>query len=84
MAKTKMHVVVHRAAIRELLKDDGVVGDLEARGDRIAAAAGRGFETQTWIGKNRARVTVRTGTKKAAAREAQDHVLLRALDAGRG
>jgi len=52
--------------------------------DKICAAAGRGFETQEWTGKHRARVTVRTATMSARVRDAREHILARSLDAGRG
>lgn len=70
--------------IEALLKSDEVQDELERRGERIAAAAGPGHEVDVWIGFDRAHVTVRTATREAAVREARDHTLLRALDAGRG
>ena len=76
-------VVLNQAAFRELRRSPEVVADLTARGRRIAAAAGAGFEMQTWLGRNRGRVTVRTATSAARAAEARDHALLGALDAGR-
>lgn len=73
----------HTDAVRALLKDRGVVRDLERRGHRIAAAAGPDHEVQTWLGRNRARVTVRITTKGAAVRESRTHALVRAVDAAR-
>jgi hypothetical protein len=49
----------------------------------VAAVAGEGHEVQTWTGKNRVRITVRTITRSARRREAKDRNLLRAIDAAR-
>lgn len=70
-------------AVARLLKSKEVLADLEARGQRIAAAAGDGYEAEASIGSARARVTVRTATPDAMVTEARDHTLLRSLDAGR-
>jgi hypothetical protein len=76
-------VKLNEAAFRELRRSPEVLADLTARGRRIAASAGKGFGVQPWIGRNRARVTVRTETAEARGRDARDHVLLHALDAAR-
>ncbi len=65
--------------IAALLKDPAIVADLEARGNAIAAAAGEGHEVQTWIGRNRARVTVRTESIDAIVAEAVDRNLSNAF-----
>lgn len=75
-------IVVNRDAVEQLLKVDAVPF-LEEAGAAIAAAAGDGVEVETFIGRNRARVTVRTATYKAMLDEAQNRTLTRAIDAGR-
>lgn len=69
--------------VAELLKGVEVQADLLARGERIAAAAGPGHEVESFVGRNRARVTVRTETFEAMAAEAEDRNLTRAFGAGR-
>jgi hypothetical protein len=81
MARVK--VKMNKEGVRALLKEPGVVADLQRRGHNIAAAAGPGHEVQTFIGKNRARVTVRTATDAARRGEAKYRYLTRALEAGR-
>lgn len=76
-------VVLAAAAIGKLLESPAVKADLKRRADRIAAAAGPGFEASVVSGRNRARASVITATPEARLAEARDHVLLRALDAGR-
>lgn len=63
---------------------------VRASGDRIAAAAGPGFEADTWVspepgrsGQPRAVSGVRVATWRAAHRQARDNVLQRARGAGR-
>lgn len=82
MAKS-VDLKINRAAVRDLLKDPKVLADLEARGRRIAAAAGSGVEVQSYVGQTRARVTVRTVTWAARYREATERTLTSAVDAGR-
>ncbi|WP_208739639.1 hypothetical protein [Arthrobacter agilis] len=69
---------------RELLRSQAMLDDVKARADRIAAAAGPGFEAISMIGKNRARASVRTTDIPSIVRNSRDQILLRALEAGRG
>ena len=73
------------AGFRELRREEpGVIKDIQDRTDRIAAAAGADYEAQeVWIGRNRARGTVRTLTAESVADESANGTLTRALDAGR-
>lgn len=80
-----MTIKLNAQALREIRNSPEVVAELEARAQRIAAAAGDGMEVKpTETGKNRARVAVVTATPSAMYREAKDRALTRALDAGRG
>lgn len=63
---------------------------VRASGDRVASAAGRGFEADTWIspepgrsGQPRAVSGVKAETWSARRRQSRDNVLQRARDAGR-
>lgn len=76
-------IVLHPGAIDELLKSPEVQADLAARGKRIAAAAGEGVVSEPFVGKTRARNTVRTDTTDARIAEATNRTLTRAIDAGR-
>ena len=68
---------------RQLRYDPGVAADIDARAARIAAAAGPGYESSPYLGKNRHRASVITTSAKAAASERKHGKLLRAIDAGR-
>jgi hypothetical protein len=78
-----MTVKVHRQAILDLLKSPAVVADLEARGRRIARAAGPGHRVDSEVGKIRARVGVITDPTEARRSEARSRSLTRAIDAAR-
>ena len=71
---------------RDLRTDPAVMDDLAKRSERIAAAAGEGFvaePVEKTGGRVRGRAAVVSTTYQAAAAEARDHVLLKALDAGK-
>lgn len=76
-------VELNRAGVRDLLRSEEVRAELERRARAIASAAGEGFEVETFKGRNRYRVQVRTATELARRAEATDRTLTRALDAGR-
>lgn len=78
-----IRVKLNHSAVRQLLRSGDVEADLVRRGRAIAAAAGEGYETQPWVGRNRTRVTIRTATTEARIDEATDHSLMRAIGAGR-
>lgn len=71
------------AGFRAILRSPEVQADLVARAERIAAAAGEGFDVATKVGKRRVRASVGTGSLEAVHAEAVDKVLTSAIDAGR-
>lgn len=78
-----MKIELNRDGVRQLLTGPEIEADLAARAERIAAAAGDGFEASTTIGRTRARASVISTTAAAIVAEANDHVLTTAIDAGR-
>jgi hypothetical protein len=81
MAKTRIKWNVK--AFRELRLEPGVIADLEARAEAVAAAAGSGYEASAMAGKNRGRASVITADYAAIRDNAKNQSLLRSLDAGR-
>ncbi len=69
--------------IVDLLRSDGVLRDLRARAERIAAVAGEGMAVDSDVGRTRARAWVWTDTPEAMVAEATNRKLTRAIDAGR-
>lgn len=79
----KWHV---RTGYREYMRTPEVVALLDDSVRRTAEAAGPGFEADVIIGtrgRKTAHGQVRTATDDARRRQAKDHVLERAIDAGR-
>lgn len=71
---------------REYQRTPEVVELLKDSVERTAEAAGPGFEADVQVESGRrnvARASVRTVTDEARRRQARDHVLERAIDAGR-
>lgn len=79
----KVRVVLDRRGVRALLRSDGVTDDLKKRAERIAAAAGAGFEADVDVGRNRSRASVRTTDFRSRHAEARDRRLTKSIDAGR-
>lgn len=83
MAAKGLRVKINQPAIRALLASPEVSGDLESRGNRIAAAAGDGVEVQVTRNRDRAVVFVKTASFEAKRAEAEDRTLTSSIDAGR-
>lgn len=79
----KVIVKMNSRGAAALLKGAEVQADLKERADRIAAAAGPGFEAEVKVGRTRAMASVTATTADAQRAEANDRALTRALDAGR-
>lgn len=73
----------NRNAAREILKSPAVRADIQRRANRVAAAAGPGFEAWARSGRNRARASVEASTYEARKKNSRENTLLRALEAGR-
>lgn len=71
------------SGVKTLLRSHAVKKDLEARANRIAAAAGPGMAVASTYGRTRALAMVYTDTPEAMAAEASERRLTRAIDAGR-
>ena len=78
-----LRIQLNHAGVRQLLQSDAVAAVLKAKGDAVSEAAGPGHDVQTWVGKNRVRVSVSTATFAAMESEAVHHTLTRAMDAAR-
>lgn len=80
---SKVRIKLNRRAFPVLLKCPEVQAELKRHADPIAEAAGLGMEVDLYVGKTRARATIRTATFEARRAEATNRALTRALDAGR-
>lgn len=76
-------IKVNKQAVRQLLRSNEVLAELERRATNIAVAAGPGMEVDSELGKTRARASVRTATPEAVRAEAKHRALTQAIDAAR-
>ncbi len=83
----KARIKWNRGAFAELRTLPAVMNELGGYADRIASAAGDGYEATTPAvtgGRVRGRAAVVATTAKANRDNAKNHTLLRALGQGRG
>lgn len=69
----------NRAGLRELLRGTAAKTLVIEHGERLANAAGEGFELSTQQGKSRFRGIIYPNTWSARRREAKNNVLIRVL-----
>ena len=72
-------VVMSRGGASALLKSGEVAGLVRSHADRIAASAGQGYESDTWMGSSRVIASAFTATPRAMVDSAKHQTLLRAL-----
>lgn len=82
-AVSKATFKLRRAGIRELLRSQEALRDLERRATAVAGAAGAGHRVVSSIGRNRARAAVIAETPEARRAEALDRNLTRSMNAAR-
>lgn len=75
---TQVKITIDNAGLRAL-----TTPMIESAAERIAAAAGKGFEPSVQQGKTRPHGVVKAATFKARRDNARHNVLLKALNAGR-
>nr|DAV57397.1 MAG TPA: type I neck protein [Caudoviricetes sp.] len=79
-----VRVRINSKGARELLTSPGVQALLDRKAQQIADAAGTGFEVRRRDKRiRRYSVQIRTSTHESILRQADDNVLIKALDAGR-
>jgi hypothetical protein len=79
-------VKINRAGIRDILRSDGVLKDLERRAEAVAAASSGAdltYEVRSDVGRNRARAAVIAAGARTNAHELAHHDLARTIDHAR-
>lgn len=87
MARAKVRVQWRRGAFADLRTEPAVMDELDAHAERIAAAAGDGYEAMPAAetgGRVRGRAAVVTTTTGAMRDNAKNHTLVRALGQTKG
>ncbi|WP_455936799.1 hypothetical protein [Gemella morbillorum] len=71
--------ILNRAGVAELMKSPEMVAFLKEKAKVIQDRAGDGYETNTFIGKNRANISIKTKSRKAIRDNNKNNTLLKAL-----
>jgi len=75
----KHEIVLNSAGVREMLQSPEMQALLLERATAIKERAGDGFETDVFVGKNRANASVFATTKAAQKACLDDNVLIKAV-----
>ena len=70
---------LNRAGVGQLLKSSEMQSLLSSKAGEISGRAGDGFEAETYIGRDRARATVKAATPEARKACLDNNSLLKAL-----
>ena len=70
---------LNRNGVAELMKSPAMIELLRDKARGIQEAAGDGNEVTSYVGKNRANVSVKTKTKKAIRDNNKNNTLLKAM-----
>lgn len=71
--------MLNRAGVAELMKSPEMVAFLKETAKTIQNRVGDGYETNTFIGKNRANISIKTKSRKAIRDNNKNNTLLKAL-----
>ena len=71
--------MLNRAGVAELMKSPEMVAFLKETAKTIRNRVGDGYETSTFVGKNRANISVKTKSRKAIRDNNKNNTLLKAL-----
>lgn len=80
---SRVKVQMNHDVARAFLKSAVVGGLVKREADQIAARAGDGFASSTWVGDTRVIASVETESVQAIRRNARDNTLIRALRGGK-
>lgn len=78
-AMSNLRVKLNRSGVRAMLKSSEMQGILKDQADAIVQRCGKGYKVSSYIGKNRANVSVRTKSKKAVKDNSENNTLLKNL-----
>ncbi|ERK57826.1 hypothetical protein HMPREF1983_00929 [Gemella bergeri ATCC 700627] len=71
--------VLNSRGVAELMRSQEMIEILKEKAKTVQEKAGQGYETNVFVGKNRANVSVKTKTRKAARDNNKNNTLLKAL-----
>lgn len=76
---SKFKFKLNRSGVAQLLKSSEMQNVLSKKAGEISGRAGDGFEAETYVGRDRARATVKADTPEAYRECLKNNSLLKAL-----
>lgn len=76
---SKQKFVLNRAGVRELMQSDAMVNVLQSYANAAMASLGDGYESSTYVGRNRANVRIEAVTSAAKKENSDNNTLLKAV-----
>jgi len=76
---SKQKFVLNRAGVRELMQSDAMVNVLQSYASTAMASLGDGYESSTYVGRNRANVRIEAVTSAAKKENSDNNTLLKAV-----
>ncbi|CAM4225651.1 hypothetical protein [Erysipelothrix aquatica] len=77
---SKPKIELNNSAIRDLLRGEDVQNALSSRANSIKSKLGEGYETDIYVGKNRANASIRAESKEAKRDNKKNNTLLKAMN----
>ena len=77
---SKPKIELNHSAIRELLRGEDVQNALSSRANSIKSKLGEGYETDIYVGKNRANASIKAESKEAKRDNKKNNTLLKAMN----
>lgn len=71
---------LNRQGVKELLRSDEMAKTLESYASKALSTLGDGYESSTYVGKNRVNVAISAATAKAAKDNLENNSILKALN----
>ena len=75
----KVKFVLNKSGVRELLRSEEMMGLCQEYAQGIQERAGDGYESDTYVGKNRVNAMVFASTSKAKRDNLENNTLLKAV-----
>lgn len=76
---SKQKFVLNREGVRELMQSDAMVNVLQSYANTAMASLGDGYESSTYVGRNRANVRIEAVTSAAKKENSDNNTLLKAV-----
>lgn len=76
---SKVKVVLNREGVRQMLRSPEMEALLKERAQNIVSGLGDGYDSTTYIGKNRANASIRATSWETYQNELKNNTILKAL-----